>query len=994
MIWAARTFLLLLLALFSHQSFAAVCTNVFQNDNGENAGLTDPDEQLDLSDVPWSSAGSLPSGPLESGDYYVGGGNYDPIELSPGASVRIFIDGDLILGNNARINEGGDASKLLIVVRGNITAGNGAIISGLLYATEDIDIGQGQGGGSLPDITGGLAAEGEIDLPRRADVSDDYSGIDQDLLTGLCGGLVELLANGEMEGPVTVIAGNSVDFSVVAQDCPQVPPVFGDSEWSEQWRVDGNVEYSGEYDTSPCDRSPEWERLFEEPGIYSVEYTVERCSQRFWLIFFWLCTDYEEFDSDELTIEVVSSSQGVDHFEIVHDGVALTCQPETVEIRACANSSYTELITDISAVSLAPANGWIDGNTVALEDGRGSANIQITDFDGEVFSALLGVTGTTPSADVQSETLCEVGGALSAENCELLFFKSGLAFDVPDLISHRPSGPVQVRAVRQDDQTQACVPAFGDVTRVVQFSSAYVNPDADNRDVSRNVIVNSTPVSGDSNSPTGIGLSFDGNGVAEIDVSYPDAGLLRLSAVYVGSETTDDAGLIMPGSDNFVSVPAGFCVTSGGDCVAGDASCSAFRKAGQQFALSIKAVGWQSDSDGDFCTGNLTTPNFELADIPLEVELVAPNEADAVKGELPDNQKAYTHNRSPDATEVVNLSQSEVGVFRFKTAPEPGAYLGRDLPIAVSKPIGRFYPDRFRVTIQEGELGGECDPDDFVYTGQEFGWKLPASALIEPLSVQGDVTRNYTFDGFRRLFAGDITRLDPLELTALNTSDELMVLASDLGPAAFPVVGPGQMEYRYHSDDNFWFEKTLLAKRGPFDPTIQFALTDIQDSDGVETELSRYEFSPEMPAQVRYGRLVMENVYGPETIDPPLALKMPFEVEVFDGEKFARHQADNCTTWNTSGITVVEPPARHTLVASSGIFDDGMGDPLSIDPSGERGNDVLEWNVPVWLQGFWGREPVDSGDPAQDELQNPRATATFGVYRGNDRIIYWREVTD
>jgi MSHA biogenesis protein MshQ len=37
------------------------------------------------------------------------------------------------------------------------------------------------------------------------------------------------------------------------------------------------------------------------------------------------------------------------------------------------------------------------------------------------------------------------------------------------------------------------------------------------------------------------------------------------------------------------------------------------------------------------------------------------------------------------------------------------------------------------------------------------------------------------------------------------------------------------------------------------------------------------------------------------------------------------------------------------------------------------------------LKDFW-----DADNP--DSLVNPYAWATFGVYRGNDRIIYWREV--
>jgi MSHA biogenesis protein MshQ len=39
-----------------------------------------------------------------------------------------------------------------------------------------------------------------------------------------------------------------------------------------------------------------------------------------------------------------------------------------------------------------------------------------------------------------------------------------------------------------------------------------------------------------------------------------------------------------------------------------------------------------------------------------------------------------------------------------------------------------------------------------------------------------------------------------------------------------------------------------------------------------------------------------------------------------------------------------------------------------------------------WLQFDW------NNDGAHDD--NPSATATFGEYRGNDRIVYWRAIVN
>ena len=48
------------------------------------------------------------------------------------------------------------------------------------------------------------------------------------------------------------------------------------------------------------------------------------------------------------------------------------------------------------------------------------------------------------------------------------------------------------------------------------------------------------------------------------------------------------------------------------------------------------------------------------------------------------------------------------------------------------------------------------------------------------------------------------------------------------------------------------------------------------------------------------------------------------------------------------------------------------------------------YDISDWLKYDWGYD--DEGvDGLYDD--NPRAVATFGIYRGNDRIIYQREIS-
>lgn len=683
-------------------------------------------------------------------------------------------------------------------------------------------------------------------------------------------------------------------------------------------------------------------------------------------------TNIHELGNIELcALKLNPVGQQVDHFEIIHDGVALTCQPETVQVRACGNADCSELFTDPVQATLAPASGWQGGNVVSLVNGFGEATLQNTSPG----TVRLDVVGSNPSTRPQAVTLCQIGGSLSASNCDLPFFESGLAFDLPDLISHRPSGPLQVRAVRQDDATQQCVPAFANQTKAVDFWSDYVDPGPGGREVSREVSVNGASVGIDASAPVGIELAFDDDGIAEIDLVYPDAGQMQLNALYRGSEATEDAGLLMPGADSFVSVPAGFCVSTAVSCSQGDETCSLFRRAGESFDLSITAAGWQSDTDVDFCAGNPVTPNFELPGIPLQAELVAP--AGGETGEV--SPGTYDHVRAIDAQTTISVDQSEVGVFRFLTSPAPGAYLGRDLPQGRSAPVGRFYPDRFRVTVDPGAFEAECGAGQFTYTGQPFGWLMAPTALLEPLSVQGGRTRNYTFDGFRRLSVAGVSTLVPIEdLAATDANGDPMAFSVTQEAAALSVQEPGLMLFSFNPNDQFEYPKSPVTRIEPFLPQLEFTVTSVQDADGVQAEAAPYDFEPEASFDIRYGRLVMENVYGPETVE---ALFMPFRVESFEGGRFVTHDADSCTTWTTTDIDSAE--THHALLADSGVFDQGAAGPLRLEPLGTQGTDLLTWDVPEWLEDDWNNDGV---------LADPSATATFGVYRGNDRIIYWREV--
>ena len=110
---------------------------------------------------------------------------------------------------------------------------------------------------------------------------------------------------------------------------------------------------------------------------------------------------------------------------------------------------------------------------------------------------------------------------------------------------------------------------------------------------------------------------------------------------------------------------------------------------------------------------------------------------------------------------------------------------------------------------------------------------------------------------------------------------------------------------------------------------------------------------------------------------------MPFRLEYWDGSRFMTHMDDSCTTWNTADLT---NSANHNSLSAgappSDTFSMGEAPPLELVPNGTRGTDSLVWNVDAWLEFDWN----DDGT-----LEDPVGLATFGVFRGHDRVIYWQE---
>ncbi|WP_422389056.1 DUF6701 domain-containing protein [Aeromonas salmonicida] len=709
-------------------------------------------------------------------------------------------------------------------------------------------------------------------------------------------------------------------------------------------------------------------------------------------------TNFHEIDNVRICA-LRSNPVGVqiDHFQLDHSGQPLTCNPETVTVNACADAACTTLIKDpvTATLSLTPtsaSNGWIGGNTVTFSGG--STTVQLR--NNTPTAVTIGVSGSTPTTKPFSTTLCKAGaGTPIAAACTLNFADSGFFFDVPDTYSNQPQD-VTISAVKKDDITKQCVPGFTGV-RSVGFWGTYNNPNTNSFGSKISIDGNAIATyagSVSSPTPTTLNLTFDNQGKATLKkVTYPDAGQMQLSASHNGSGET--AGLVMTGSDTFVARPVGLCITPPqGVCAAGDSSCPVFKKAGDTFQVDIKAMAWESANDGDICAGNLTTPNFALTNIALATQLVAP-----IPGQNAQvGTASYNHSNGMGINNLNKVSQSvsEVGVFRMTATPPANGYFNYTIPPASSVPVGRFVP--WDYSLSNGFITPACNA--FTYMSQPFA----SGFVLTARNLQKGTTQNY-----KGAFAKGVA-----EMVAANALDGI---ARDkritLSPSLSWASGVASINQQSPLGLNTRFDRAA-SPEAPF-ATLSFGIK-VDDKDGGNTLLANPNMNTAVAGtcsgsgcnavllgtqKLLYGRLLAGT--GAGLAAAPLAI--PLQLQYYESGDWLLNEEDQCTLLSLAGdgINFINP--SHTFDAATkdlnlganrkirlGLGSTPPGGISAVAKDGEILFNFAEPKISVRIP-----YKVDlSKQPAQPLwLSDPvslQGEAIFGSSRGNDRIIYRREV--
>ena len=719
---------------------------------------------------------------------------------------------------------------------------------------------------------------------------------------------------------------------------------------------------------------------------------------------------------------------GPDHYAITHSGQGITCEAEPITITAHDASDVAVAPSSSTTITLSTSianDGW------SLQTGNGTFTPpnQYT-FDGVETSVVFWLTKTTVATgmdiDVTDGSATDQDGDL-VEDIDINFVDAGFRFyaDVNSLIGTQIAGKssgiapgaqsLKLKSVITNTTTGACDARITG-PQIVQMGFECINPTTCKTNNGVTIIDSVIGGPGDTlaDNPQGssanlspVDLTFDASGEATWTLNYLDAGQIRLHANLAILASGSDPAFTLNGASNpFNTVPAGLCVSSpdaNASCSPADENCSILTSAGSPFNLDIRAVAWENPGEAniDFCSGNSTTPNFQLNTINIVQNLVAPtpgavgaagvtlfNMVDADDGD---------HN-------VNNQTTSEVGVFSYTASPP--AYFGETIADSTSADIGRFTPASFSVAVTTaGELERVCKTaalpmDYFTYIGQDFGYDVVPEFRVTAHNalVSTDTTQNYR-DNFVKLNAGSINITDiSQDNTQLGT--DLNPLDISYTPAAltFTANNDGTVDYVFGADVYRYGEDSTLLSHikiansevAPFDSDFDLEITQINDGEAPPTVLSQL-FNIADTGLV-FGRIRMSNVHGSELLD----LQMPMIVEHFNGTAYQINIEDNgCTFFDNADLIVlndslVTPGASAISVSNSPTSFGNLGVTLTspgadnvgqIDLRGQLIPGVLDHK---WLRYDWDNNGVFDNDPS--------ATATFGIYKGDDVNIYIQQV--
>ena len=486
------------------------------------------------------------------------------------------------------------------------------------------------------------------------------------------------------------------------------------------------------------------------------------------------------------------------------------------------------------------------------------------------------------------------------------------------------------------------------------------------------------------------------------------------------TDTSQSPILVGCSSDNFSVRPGAVTLSTTASATPPSAAALPIIKAGAGFTVTAAT----STAAADTYTGTLTLDATKLTSQDPSQD--STQQSGGTVGTL--SPASLTANQSPTPSD--NASYSDVGhlylapgAYRdntYTSVDQPndcvssttgdanladslsGGKYGCTIGNKTGVSFGRFIPDHFAITT--GSVTEGCDAGNFTYFGQD--------GFSTGFTLTAQNTANAATQNYRGVFAKlDLTAWNNYNFTAsglpVAPGPTSTLLASTTAPAGVWLNGAAAITARHQAS----------RPAAPVAPASITVSAQPVDTDGVTMSSAVAVHATATP--LRFGRLVMQNAYGTEAEDH----RVPFLTQFFNNTgQWAINPQDSCTALATINfgfgnylqqLAADEMNSTHITAGLSILtVNNGRGSLYLTRPSGGDGRYVgsvdvcadlgpdtpsvgsppalntapvcvaVSANLP-WLQGRWSETNYDD---------DPTGRVNFGLYRGNDRIINWREI--
>lgn len=318
--------------------------------------------------------------------------------------------------------------------------------------------------------------------------------------------------------------------------------------------------------------------------------------------------------------------------------------------------------------------------------------------------------------------------------------------------------------------------------------------------------------------------------------------------------------------------------------------------------------------------------------------------------------------------------------------------------------FGRFIPDHLTASLgSHGGFAHACTGTAFSYNGQAIAYAAGnrPTLSLSAYNASNVLTRNYT-GGFARLTPAQFTMTTPTTDASQQGKDNLnkLLLSRAAGTPSLIDNTGGNLSYQLGADI-YTYQREANALINKFTNRINLTFTAIADLDGVTTTNLPFSLSPS-GEEIRYGRILLKNALGSELLDLP----MPMVAEYYNGSSFVTSTDDTCSV---ATLSITDPDNTDSITPANTCFWDtgnksGSAACATSAPSGksyQEGASLTNGNFNVVLKAPNANGSLSITAAVDNWMtfnwsgtgnSNPSARASFGLYRGNPKIIYMREV--